>query len=106
MNVVMKCRIWLNPTFEHDILIQACSWFYDCSVGCVTHKHCEPHEDGLPRVFDEVSCTFKSWHQTKQRAPNTDDVLKTLQTLQSSFTIMTRFLFLNKYTSRYLSGAA
>ena len=34
---------------------QACSFFYECSEGCVSHKQCQPHEDGLPRVFDDVS---------------------------------------------------
>merc|ERR1711971_619911 len=31
---------------------EACSFFYDCSAGCVSHMQCEPHADGLPRVFD------------------------------------------------------
>jgi len=33
---------------------EACSFFYECSEGCVSHLQCEPHEDGLPRVFDDV----------------------------------------------------
>merc|ERR1712212_539806 len=33
---------------------EACSFFYDCSSGCISHMQCEPHSDGLPRVFDAV----------------------------------------------------
>ena len=45
---------------------QACSFYYDCVEGTVTHKQCKPLADGLPRVFnaamgwcayrDEVDC--------------------------------------------------
>ena len=31
---------------------QACSFYYDCVEGTVTHKQCEPLPDGLPRVYD------------------------------------------------------
>merc|ERR1711863_254326 len=31
---------------------QACSFYYDCVEGTVSHKQCEPLADGLPRVYD------------------------------------------------------
>jgi len=34
---------------------EACSFYYDCVEGTISHKQCEPlSADGLPRVFDEV----------------------------------------------------
>merc|ERR1712010_450386 len=47
-----------NPCAQEDFFVEAdpeaCSLFYECSEGCVSHKQCQPHEDGLPRVFDDV----------------------------------------------------
>jgi len=47
-----------NPCAQEDFFVEAdpdaCSFFYECSEGCVSHKQCQPHEDGLPRVFDDV----------------------------------------------------
>ena len=49
--------------FQHT---QACSFFYDCSAGCISHMQCEPHSDGLPRVFDAVSISsvYQPSHKT------------------------------------------
>ena len=40
---------------------QACSFFYDCVEGTVTHKQCEPLSDGLPRVYDTTMdwCAYR-----------------------------------------------
>merc|ERR1712222_301839 len=45
---------------------EACSFFYDCSAGCISHMQCEPHSDGLPRVFDAVSISsiYQPSHKT------------------------------------------
>merc|ERR1712192_107576 len=53
----MRCRTaqW-KACGQDDFFVEAdpeaCSFFYDCSAGCVSHMQCEPHADGLPRVFD------------------------------------------------------
>merc|ERR1711934_909545 len=34
---------------------EACSFYYDCVEGTVSHRQCEPlSADGLPRVYDDV----------------------------------------------------
>merc|ERR1712002_729327 len=39
---------------------EACSYFYRCEKGELTHLQCQPDEDGMPRLFDEVYefCTY------------------------------------------------
>ena len=49
------CIKSLKSRTQVSTVTQACSFFYECSEGCVSHKQCQPHEDGLPRVFDDVS---------------------------------------------------
>ena len=41
---------------------QACSFYYDCVEGTVTHKQCEPLADGLPRVYDTAMdwCAYRA----------------------------------------------
>lgn len=33
---------------------EACSRYYECEDSCAAHQQCQPSEDGLPRVYDEV----------------------------------------------------
>merc|ERR1712002_925201 len=39
---------------------EACSKFYRCEEGTVTHLQCQADEDGMPRLFDEIYefCTY------------------------------------------------
>jgi len=59
---------------------EACSYYYSCVEGTVTHKQCEPHlADGLPQVYDEVQawCTYREDVDCGNRPCNDDSVCTT-----------------------------
>merc|ERR1711971_1445876 len=66
---------------------KACSFYYDCVKGTVTHKQCEPLADGLARVYDTAMdwCAYRDDVDCGSR-PCNDEAMSATQPAKTTTT--------------------